>query len=281
MKNIIIGDVHGHFKNLRDVLLQFEAINEMNQRINRDTISVYCTGDLIDGAVNRQGDLLILDYAADWFDEIVIGNHELPFFGGPAFRGLRKYDRELQLRLLELENRGIYVPSTVVDDHLLVHAGLSERWSFNTAQDCDDVLRMVWRDAEESVIDIPMLDWVGPGRSAYGNDVGGIFWLDWSEERNKNINQIVGHSTITTGPILRHNDDEGTDHWNIDVGGKYGCCLGGVILEDGKSTPFFWGHRIVFQEESLISNKEKVTEIDSEEADETSMWKEMMEEVND
>ena len=275
------------------MLLHFEAINEFNQRINKDEIKVYCTGDLIDGGVNRQGDLLLLDYAEEWFDAVVIGNHELPFFGGPAFTGLRKYDRELRLRLLELEQKGVYVPSVVVGDYLLTHAGFAERWSFQTAQDADDVIRMVWRDADDTTKEVPMLDWIGPGRAAakWANPCGGVFWADWSEVRNQKINQIVGHSTKTNGPICIKYDN--AEHWNIDVGGKYGCCLGGVVIDDIEAsiTPFFWGTRV-----SLVSDWEygdydpeeieatKGDDISEEDMydqieDETSMWRELMEQV--
>lgn len=246
MRNLIIGDVHGHFDNLRKMLLEHGAINEKNERINRDTLSVYSTGDLVDGGVNRMGDLLILQYAREWFDAIVIGNHELPFFGGVSFLGLRKHDRELTRQLLQLEHEGVYVPSAVVEDFLLVHAGLSDRWSFKTAQDANDVIHTFWNQSEDDNKEIPMLDWVGPGRSKVADPVGGIFWLDWTENRNRNINQVVGHSTYTHGPIIQSNGAEGTEHWNIDVGGKYGTALGGIMVEAGQPTlPVFWGSRSV------------------------------------
>lgn len=280
MRNLIIGDVHGHFRNLREVLLHFGAINEMNERINKDTLRVYCTGDLIDGGVNRQGDLLILDYAEEWFDEIVIGNHELPFFGGPNFKGLRQHDRELRLRLHELEAIGKYVPSTVVDGYLLTHAGLADYWSFQNVEDCNDVIRMVWRDAEDTTKEIPLIDWIGPTRSGkFADPCGGVFWCDWDEDRNKKVNQIVGHSTLVYGPVVTHYDE--SDHWNIDVGGKYGCCLGGVILEEGDVNPFFWGQRVVFVDDEKILTNEDVQAVDEgddwADEDETSMWREMME----
>lgn len=292
LKNIIIGDVHGHFKNLREVLLHFEAINDLNERINKDTIRVYCTGDLIDGGVNRQGDLLLLDYAEEWFDAVVIGNHELPFFGGPSFRGLRKYDRELTRRLFDLEHKGIYVPSAVVENYLLVHAGLAERWSFQSAEDANDAIHILWRDAEDSTKDQPILDWVGkPRAGAGGDDCGSIFWLDWTEPRNKKINQIVGHSTLVNGPVVVEYDK--TEHWNIDAGGKYGCCLGGIVIEDAEDglkmiSPFFWGNRVQLTggweewDTSENENSYAAAEEDDEEEldpDGTEMWQKLMEEV--
>jgi hypothetical protein len=247
MRNLIIGDVHGHFNNLRDFLLSQGAINEQNERINKDTLGVYCTGDLVDGGVNRLGDMLILEHAAEWFDAIVIGNHELPFFGGVGFLGLRKHDREFQRALLNLEAAGKYVPSIVVGDFLLTHAGLADRWGFDTPKDADHVIRMFWHQSTEQSKEVPILDWVGPARTKQADPTGGVFWLDWTEQRNTKFNQVVGHSTYTNGPIMTTYDD-GVEHWNIDVGGKYGSSLGGIIIEDGKPTvPVFWGERIVLK----------------------------------
>ena len=283
---MVIGDCHGHFTNLRSFLIEQGAINEDNQRINRDSLRVYCTGDLIDGGVNRTGDLLILEYASEWFDEIVIGNHEWPFFGGLKFMGLRQHDRELMLKLMQLEAEGKYVPSTVVNDTLLVHGGLAKRWSFKSAQDANDVLRMLWDTSQEETKDIPMLDWIGPARTKYANETGGIFWLDWEEDRNTNFNQVVGHSTYVNGPLVVHYAN-GVEHWNIDVGGKYGYSLGGVIIEEGQPTkPVFWGSRIRItykkptdEELTVEDEAEDLWENDDLDPDGTEMWQELMETV--
>jgi hypothetical protein len=245
-KNLVIGDVHGHYHNLRKMLLSFGAINEDNERINKDTLGVYCTGDLVDGGTNRWGDMMILEHAAEWFDEIVIGNHELPFFGGTSFMGLRKHDREFQRALLNLEAAGKYVPSTVVGDFLLVHAGLADRWGFDTPEDANDVIRMFWNQSTEQSKEVPILDWVGPARTKHADPTGGVFWLDWTEKRNTKFNQVVGHSTYLEGPIAVAYDGK-VEHWNIDVGGKYGNALGGIMIEEGQPTlPVFWGERRSF-----------------------------------
>lgn len=252
------------------------AIDENNHRINKDKLGVYCTGDLIDGGVNRLGDLLLLDYAREWFDEIVIGNHEYPFMGGPGFLGLRQHDRELQRKLLQLEYEGKYVPSTVVDGYLLVHAGFAKRWAFENAEDTNDVIHMLWRDAQEDKQDVPMLDWIGPYRGGkWANDTGGIFWLDWAEARNRNFNQVMGHSTLTDGPRVVRYVEQGTEHWNIDAGGKYGIGLGGIITEQGQPTkPVFWGRRVILQndweEEDANPSQEAIDELDAD------MWNDIM-----
>lgn len=293
MKNLIIGDVHGHFKNLRNMLLEYGAINEDNKRINRDELGVYCTGDLVDGGVNRTGDILILEYVRDWFDKVIVGNHELPFFGGPSFMGIRSHDRELTRKLLQLEYEGKYVPSTVVDDYLLVHGGLAKRWGFKSASDANDVIHMMWNQSAETTKEIPMIDWISEARTArkFADETGGVVWLDWEDERNTLINQIVGHSTYTNGPLVIHNDT-GTEHWNIDVGGKYGMCLGGVMLEEGQpALPVFWGERVrLTQKYSVLSSDadwlndpvedgewEEVETIDLDDPDNFEEYRQLME----
>lgn len=273
MKHIIIGDVHGNFDNLRNLLISKGAINEDNERINKESLKVYCSGDLIDGAINRDGDMLILEYAEEWFDRIAIGNHEWSFLGGPDFGGSRTKDRELMRRLLELERRKLYVPAFLVENFLVVHAGLARRWGFRSESDALDAINFAWEMSEDDQEDVAMFDWISKARAGkWGNETGGIFWLDWKEQRNRNINQIVGHSTIPTGPIVVDNP-EGTSHWNIDVGGKTGLCLGGVTIEDGKVIPFFYGQRFQFVTKEIVEPVREEEELDED------FYKRIMEEV--
>ncbi len=265
MKSIVIGDVHGHFSNLRSLLIEKGAINENNERINRDSLKVYCSGDLVDGGFNRAGDMLILEHAEEWFDGVAVGNHEWSFLGGDDFGGCRKKDRELALGLLQLEAKGVYRPALLVENWLVVHAGLADRWSFRSEADALAAIEFNWTLAKEERDETPMLDWIGRVRAGkWGNPCGGIFWLDWEEDRNKHINQIVGHSTIPSGPVDINYIQEGTTHWNIDVGGKHGHGLGGVEIENGVATPFHWGSRFRYvtreepREESLDEMYERL-----------------------
>lgn len=223
--------------------------------------------------------------------------------GGPGFTGLRTHDRELQRKLLQLEFEGKYVPAAVVEGFLLVHAGLAARWGFETEQDCYEAILTAWNTSEPIVNEIPILDWISRVRGGkYGDDTGSVFWLDWEEPRNTNVNQIVGHSTYTDGPRQARYAKRDTQHWNIDVGGKYGYSLGGVILEEGKPVkPVFWGQRVrlTYQsqpteetsepQESLLSDFSKISDweyvpgIDeyyetlTQEEVEDLMWKDLME----
>lgn len=250
MKHLIIGDVHGNFGNLREFLIEQGAIDEHNRRINKDTLKVYCSGDLIDGHYNRQGDLMLLALADQWFDKIAIGNHEWSFCGGMDFGGCRRHDRDIILGVNQLIAREIYVPAFVVEDYLVVHAGLADRWGFYTAQDACEAIQFAWDNVKAEDDENLLFDGIGPLRAGkFADECGGIFWCDWEEPRNRKINQIVGHSTYPEGPLCMKYHNSETEHWNIDVGGKTGLCLGGVVIENGTATPVFWGQRFRFKSE--------------------------------
>ena len=288
IKHIIIGDAHGHYHNVRELLIRKEVINYKNERINKDTIQCYSVGDLIDGDMNYSGDHLLLEHAPEWFDKIAIGNHEFSFLGGPEFRGLRQHDRDLARRLFNLEHQKLYVPAFLVENYLVVHAGVAARWNFLTAPDALCAINHVWdlsngvNSNGKTTGEFPMLDWIGPARAGQGaNDTGGIFWLDWTEARAANFNQIVGHTPITSGPT-RCGYVNGVEHWNLDVGGKYGYGLGGVEIENGHISPFFWGREIKFvdpkEDAETVEETEEVSEV-SFEPDE-GLWQEVDWELN-
>jgi hypothetical protein len=245
LKHLIVGDVHGYHHNLRKFLVEQGVVNKRGEAINRDEFKVYCTGDLIDGNYNRQGDLLNLEYAKEWFDAVLLGNHEYAFIGGNEFGGRRRYDRTTLMKLLQLVSDGLYVPAALVHGHLLVHGGFSDLFNFTSADDAYAYILAMWAAADELDEEIPIFKWQGSARSYnYGDPTGGIFELDWTEDRNPHFPQVVGHSTYYTGPIMKEYEN-GIRHWNIDVGGKTGDCVGGIILDDATSEIeiAFWGKR--------------------------------------
>ena len=261
MKHIVIGDAHGNYQNVFNFLKRYQAVDKKGKPINRDEISVWSIGDLIDADINREGDLTLLHHAKRWFNGICIGNHEYAMIGGPDFGGARKHDRETKKLLLELEDEGIYRPAFVVEDFLLTHAGLADRWGFSDPKDALDAISIVWDNSQDEDWDIPFFDWVGPIRAGkFADECGGIFWLDWSENRNKKIDQIVGHSTITNGPDVISYYYENSSHWNVDIGGKYGLGIGGVQIEDAKVSPVFCGQRVILKKPKFISRGRNLSE---------------------
>lgn len=255
MKHLVIGDIHGYHRNLRNFLTSMEVIDKKGHAINRDEWKVICTGDLIDGNMNRQGDIKNLEYALEWFDAVCLGNHEFAFLGGHEFGNRRKYDRKTLNLLTNLVDVGLYVPAYLIEggpagDFLAVHGGFSKKFGFDTAADAYEYLRVMWEVSDVLESEIAVFNWQGPARGySLSDPTGGIFELDWSESRNTSFNQIVGHSTHYDGPIhkqyVNHSTGEVTNHWNIDVGGKGGKCVGGIVIDDvaGTVDPAFWGDR--------------------------------------
>lgn len=224
--------------------MQNEVIDKTGAAINRDEFRVYSIGDLIDGNYNRAGDILNLEYAEEWFDGVVIGNHEFAFMGGHEITGRRKHDRKTLQMLLNLVDKGVYAPSFLVGDYLLIHGGFSDKFEFESAADANEYIKVMWSLSTDLDDDVAIFDWQGKGRATYGGDpAGGIFELDWVEKRNENFNQVVGHSTYYTGPIIREYED--VKHYNVDVGGKTGKCVGGIVYDDvtGEVDVSFWGER--------------------------------------
>ena len=248
MKHLIVGDNHGFHHNLRKLLVQQEVINKKGAAINRDEYKVYCTGDLIDGEINRAGDILNLQLLDEWFDEVCIGNHEYAFLGGRDFGSKRKHDRETLRLLLQHLDSGKLVPSTVVKGHLLTHAGLSDEFDFQTAEDANEFIRAMWDAAPEHDGTIAIFDWKNNADyTGYttADPTSGIFNLAWKKDRNQNFGQVVGHTIFTNGPIQQKQEIDGVVHYNIDVGAKEGKSIGGIIIDDDSDdiVSVFWGER--------------------------------------
>lgn len=244
MKHLIVGDIHGFHHNLRKFLVAQRVVNKKGERINQDTIKVYQAGDLIDGDVNRQGDILNLEYAPEWFDAVCIGNHEYAFLGGKEFGGRRKHDRKTMRMLLSLIDQGVYVPSVVADGHLITHAGLAKHFGFLNVEDAQEYIKLMWRMAPDTKDETPVFDWTGKDDVTYGDPTSGVFCLEWTGERNSHFPQVVGHTTYYTGPVQKIYED-GVTHWNVDVGAKTGKGVGGIILddEDHSVKVVHWGNR--------------------------------------
>jgi hypothetical protein len=243
---LVVGDNHGFHHNLRKLLVQEGVIDKKGHAINRDEYKVYCTGDLIDGEINRAGDILNLQYMEEWFDAVCIGNHEYAFLGGRDFGTKRKHDRETVRLLLQRLDEGLLVPSIVVEGHLLTHAGLSKEFDFKTPEDANEFIHAMWDAAPYTDETIAILDWKNNTDTFYSSSdpTSGIFNLAWKKDRNPNFGQIVGHTIFTNGPIMQKQEDSEILHFNIDVGAKEGKAQGGIVIEKGMETrSIFWGER--------------------------------------
>jgi hypothetical protein len=198
LKHLVVGDVHGFHRNLRDFLREQNVIDKKGNPINRDNTKVYCTGDLIDGVMNRQGDFLNLEYASRWFDAVCLGNHEMAFIGSRTFSGKRRQDRRFVNRILRLVDDGLFVPAILIPggaygNFLATHAGFSDYFGFETAEDAYQYLNVMWEVAPALDEEIAVFDWQGVMRSSYhyGDPTGGIFELDWMKIEMVNLIRLV------------------------------------------------------------------------------------------
>lgn len=228
---LIVPDVHGNLGMAAGLLRQAGALDEDGNRINQAELRTVQLGDLCN-CTSRSllDDYRCLDRAEEWFDHYLAGNHEHPYFGGPAFYGFYR-DAALGRRLRGLQERGRLAAAFAVDDILVTHAGLGVEWDLlgDSAEEAASWLNETWR--------------IEPGRAGVfrkigrarggSHETGGILWADWSEPKSSSLRQIVGHSV---GGEVRHVEFPETDRWAICLdlgGGKSGDRLAGALVRDG------------------------------------------------
>lgn len=250
MRTFVMGDIHGNYDLAYELLVQVGVIVDRKRNPEIRSIQI---GDLINGTFeNHRGDEMLLADADILFDEIVMGNHEFSFLGGPVFHGMQSSD-SITNELINLENRGIIVPSTVVGKFLLTHAGLSAAIEVEGVGEANQQIRdLAYRgDLFHNV-----------SRDRGGRDPwGGILWADLDEPKNPHISQIFGHTPDPNGPLIaRHGDHE---HINIDIGakrsaGSVGWSCGLMIEEDGTYAPHIYSRPETY--ESIFEGIEWVFE---------------------
>jgi hypothetical protein len=234
MKTLIIPDIHGHYETLKGLLREAGVLDHQNHRV--DGWRVIQLGDLANCvSENVRGDLACLKTVGDWIDEMLPGNHELPYFMPEGQRyslgsfGGYHYYPDVAMQLNRIEREGYLVPAALVGDVLVTHAGYVPSEGIESAQDGFDYAVKKWSEDKKH----PLFTQVG--RSRYGNArFGGILWSDWSEQKAHEFNQIVGHTPQSKGVQRR---DYATGNWSlcIDCGAKSGKGATGVVFdEDGE-----------------------------------------------
>lgn len=243
----LVPDLHGNFA-LGQVLLKSQGIlNEDGARIDH-AATIVQMGDLCNCVASTiEDDLRCLEYAADWFDVYLIGNHELPHFPGTqhgSFFGFWPY-KDIEIRLREFLRRGLIRAAHAVDDILLTHAGLAPSWAKKyelkkrLAADVAGWLNERWH---AGAYEMDIFTAVGSRRGGF-YDEGGILWADWNEPKSCAFRQIVGH---TVGNEIRWRPSSGEkgnvrpggSPWTslcIDLGGGKGAsALAGAWIRDGE-----------------------------------------------
>lgn len=223
MNWLLVADVHGQFDLFERLLVKAGAVAD-GDRASRDELKVCQIGDLANCvAADREDDLRCLRAAADgWADVVLVGNHEHPYFGGPAFAGFA-YFAEVHEELRRLDRLGILQPALRVGNVLVSHAGLTPDWGFTTAEGAVVLIEQQWRLDPTA----PLFSRIGRARGGRGEH-GGILWSDWSEPKAA-FPQIVGHTPRPGSLPSRQPADGGWSALNIDCS-LDGRRLTGVLL---------------------------------------------------
>lgn len=251
-KYFLVPDLHGELDMAIGLLQQEGILDENYDRISdeiTDDLIVIQIGDFLN-CVGRSivNDNRCLDYHG-LFDILLVGNHEHPYFGGPAFAGFQ-YDPVINHRLKSLDARGIYKIAVDCDGILVSHAGIVAHWydqyfDGNNSSEVAGGLNFIWKNPEWKGNHelFSSIGWERQGWSKWGS----ILWADWNQYKTPKLTQIVGHS-VGDAVRLQYNGSQrkvtlkevNAAKWNlweaicIDLGaGKHSSSIVGVWIEDG------------------------------------------------
>jgi len=248
----VFGDMHGRWDFL-EKLLQAAGIVDEDGDLAMDDI-VVGVGDLINGTfMDTNNDTEIIERAKDYVDYWVVGNHDA-VYSHPhlSFQGFTP-SPVLQTEYNTWMRSGKLVPAVCVANTLITHAGVNAAFNFQTAGEAFDAITDVWEHYYEIANPVPggstplggepwqfkgrrydratLVDGIGfdrGGRAA----VAGILWDDWSQPKNTNFSQVVGHTPIKSGPVLHRHLGSNEFTLNIDVGAKKGLTPYGVWINE-------------------------------------------------
>ena len=222
MKYLFIGDLHGNYTLLKNIVNKF-----------LDTHTLCFIGDYCDSfhfTITEQFACVrkVLELCEKHPDKIIAlwGNHDYAYIH-PQFHcpgtdaGLRALLYPLMLNMHKHFKLWHYDE----DANLLVtHAGLTDELWKEAGMRLDNFESILERWSKD--IESPLF-WIGPGR--YGNDrLGGILWSDYLKELKPitELIQVVGHTAVHNylgdAPHVRH--DMNKLVYNID-------CLPAEVLE--------------------------------------------------
>lgn len=223
LHRLLVGDIHSDWDGAREMLETLGAVDANGDRLPGWWLVQL--GDLIHGGREREQDQLCLEEGLRTFDQILLGNHELPHaFPAnahlPGFFGAHVPTPRTRMLLSDAVRSGKYLAATALDGWLLTHAGIHPLLHQNAGLPVDAetcALELNARFAQRIASANPRFIFDAVGEARGGDDpFGGIFWLDWRElcavESLNNLPQIVGHSVHET-PVQC-----GEKLWCVDVG---------------------------------------------------------------
>lgn len=252
MSIFLIPDLHGRPIALRALLFDAGIIDDEGQRVNRDDL-VVSIGDLLNATlVDENGDRESLLLSHDWIDVLIAGNHEIEYIFPNMGMGFNGYhpapDIVSQYRSLFFQ--GKVVPALLIGETLISHAGVMQYFNFKTALEAYNAINYAWEnlprlafsEEDESFefefngqeVVLPKETLITAVSKARGgvHPYAGIMWSDWTEPKNTNFSQIVGHTPLKNGPVLHEQMGTDTFTLNIDCSAKSGSDPVGVWVSD-------------------------------------------------
>lgn len=197
MKNVIISDIHGDYKKLKELLMKRGIIDEKGKRIiEEEDKRIISIGDLASCSEDDlNGDLKCLRKVGIWIDVLLMGNHEYPYINPMITWSKFHYYKKIHEELLRIDSEKRLQPAIVVKDYLVSHAGWDKdnHPYINTATEAlnaiqDRLSYEGWSNRWFSAIGKSRTD------NQYAPKHGGILWEDFNDLRSS-FPQIVGHTS--------------------------------------------------------------------------------------
>jgi hypothetical protein len=237
MRTFVVGDIHGRIHSLEKLLQKAGVIDKKGKRKLASTgARIVSIGDLANAVlVDINGDEECLKVAPEWFDVLLVGNHESGYVvEGMGFGGYYEAPHLKSLYNAYVRD-GLVQPAMAIGNTLISHAGVVTEFAFESAPEALNRIHEVWNDRNNddddriTGKDAFLLRGVGRMRGGF-LPYGGFLWSHWTEPKNRNFNQVVGHTTC--GPELWNHKNGG--HWalNIDSDVRRGQSVTGVWLDD-------------------------------------------------
>jgi hypothetical protein len=192
---MVISDVHGSVDLLDTTLQRLGIIDSGGNRLNPN-VHLLSIGDLVDGRNPQDGETL--ERASNWFDTVLVGNHEAAILGYGHFDGLDKKDPELVGLLREQIYEGRIKLAHNAHGTLLTHAGVSGQSPYPDIDTAEYYLNKEWERTTLAPGHLPRELFALDRHRGGGSAQGGALWQDWRGllESPTDYSQIVGHSPL-------------------------------------------------------------------------------------
>lgn len=194
MKVFLISDCHGNIEGLHRALIAKGLMDQHGNRQEPRRNMIYSIGDLANCVENSFiGDMACLDLVGNVIDEMLIGNHEMPYLdSGNSFSGFHHFP-EIQHKIDALMSADLIGAAIKFDNTLISHAGLSAQF-LSREDNCEYAMSRIedhWNAKNWNYSWFSSVGWARGGR----NPIGGLLWCDFEQEfMPTRFPQIVGHT---------------------------------------------------------------------------------------